>query len=200
MNVLLIGGNGFVGKALIKSLKNNVSYLSRTSNKSEVYNNIKWIQADIFKTDLSTLNIKNIDIAIHLIGTIKNKSLYKKLNTDSVAKTIELCKIHGIKKLVFLSANGGFNSYMVSKLAAENLVKESGLNYLIVKPGLMYGSHRLSSYINILPIKIFAALGFDFFKNVYPLPVDKVAQVISYHLENNINKNILTLNDIKNFS
>ena len=47
MNILLIGGNGFVGQALIKEfMKYNVkvSYISRTQNHSIYKDEATWIQ------------------------------------------------------------------------------------------------------------------------------------------------------------
>lgn len=93
MNILLIGGNGFLGKSLLKeALKNNIniSYLSRHKIKNKELNHINWIQADIF--NIEEINIEEkFDVVIHLVGTIKNKNMYKKLNTQSVAKSIKLC-------------------------------------------------------------------------------------------------------------
>ena len=199
MNILLIGGNGFVGQALIKEFKKykvDVSYLSRTKNHSISKDRATWIQGDIF--DLNNIMIKeSYDIVIHLIGTIKNKNLYSKLNTKSVAQTIKLCQKHNINKLVYFSANGGFKQYFESKVAGETLVKDSKLDYLIVRPGLMYGKDRLTSYFNILPIKFFSKLGITFFKNVYPLPVNKVAESVVNAILNNTDSTIIEINDMK---
>ena len=137
------------------------------------------------------------DIVIHLIGTIKNKNLYSKLNTQSVAQTIKLCQKYNINKLVYFSANGGFRQYIESKAAGERLVKNSKLDYLIVRPGLMYGKDRLTSYFNILPIKFFSKLGITFFKNVYPLPVEKVAESVVKAILNNTNSTIIEIKDMK---
>ena len=67
MNILLIGGNGFVGQALIKEFKKykvDVTYLSRTQNHSISRDDAMWIQGDIF--DLDNITIKeNYNIAIH---------------------------------------------------------------------------------------------------------------------------------------
>ena len=199
MNILLIGGNGFVGKALIKEFKKykvEVSYLSRTQNHSISKDDATWIQGDIF--DLDNVMIKeSYDITIHLIGTIKNKNLYSKLNTESVAQTIKLCQKHNINKLVYFSANGGFRRYLESKVAGEILVKDSKLDYLVVRPGLMYGKDRLSSYFNILPIKFFSKFGITFFKNVYPLPVEKVAKSVVKAILDNTNSTIIDIKDMK---
>ena len=199
MNILLIGGNGFVGQALIKEFTKHkvaVSYLSRTQNHSISKDKAIWIQGDIF--DLDNITIKeNYDIVIHLIGTIKNKNLYSKLNTESVAQTIKLCQKHNINKLVYFSTNGGFKRYLESKAAGETLVKDSKLDYLIVRPGLMYGKDRLTSYFNILPIKFFSKLGISFFKNVYPLPVEKVAESVVKAILDNTDSTIIEIKDMK---
>ena len=199
MNILLIGGNGFVGKALIKEFKKynvKVSYLSRSQNYSMSKDEATWIQGDIFDIENIVINEK-YDIAIHLIGTIKNKNLYSKLNTESVAQTIQLCKKQNINKLVYFSANGGFKQYLESKHNGERLVRDSKLDYLIIRPGLMYGKGRLTSYFNILPIKFFSKLGIPFFKNVYPLPVEKVARSVVKGIFDNTDSPIIEINDMK---
>ena len=199
MNILLIGGNGFVGKALINELRKKrikVTYISRFQNYSISKDEATWIQGDIFDIENIVINEK-YDIAIHLIGTIKNKNLYSKLNTESVAQTIQLCKKQNINKLVYFSANGGFKQYLESKRNGEKLVVDSKLNYLIVRPGLMYGKDRFSSYFNILPIKFFSKLGITFFKNVYPLPVEKVAESLVKTILDNTDSTIIEINDMK---
>ena len=199
MNILLIGGNGFVGKELIKQATNksfNISYLSRNKIVDIDFKNIHWIQGDIFSID--NINIEEkFDIAIHLVGTIKNKQLYKKLNTESVDKSLQLCSKYNIKKLVYFSAKGGFADYYNSKKEGEKIVEQANINYLIVRPGLMYGTNRLSSYFNVIPIKLFATLGINFFRNVYPLPVEKVAESVAKAILNNADSTIIEIKDMK---
>lgn len=199
MNILLIGGNGFVGKEFIKLAANrniNISYLSRNKIKEAEFENISWIQGDIFSIDDIYIEEK-FDVAIHLVGTIKNKQLYKKLNTESIAKSLQLCSKYNIKKLVYFSAKGGFADYYNSKKEGEKIVEQANINYLIVRPGLMYGTNRLSSYFNVIPIKLFATLGISFFKNVYPLPVNKVVTNVINTITNNPTVKYLDLEEIK---
>ncbi|VTX67443.1 NAD-dependent epimerase/dehydratase family protein [Gemella haemolysans] len=199
MNILLIGGNGFVGKALIKEFKKynvKVSYLSRSQNHFISKEEATWIQGNIFDSENIVIN-EEYDIVIHLIGTIKNKNLYSKLNTESVTQTIKLCHKQNINKLVYFSANGGFKQYLESKRNGEKLVVDSKLNYLIIRPGLMYGKESLTSYFNILPIKFFSKLGITFFKKVYPLPVEKVAKSVVKAILDNTDSTIIEIIDMK---
>lgn len=199
MNILLIGGNGFVGKEFIRLAANrniNISYLSRNKIKEAAFESIPWIQGDIFSIDDIYIEEK-FDVAIHLVGTIKNKQLYKKLNTESVAMSLQLCSKYNIKKLVYFSAKGGFADYYNSKKNAEQFFEQSTIDYLIVRPGLMYGTNRLSSYFNVIPIKLFATLGISFFKNVYPLPVSKVVTNVINTITNNPTVKYLDLEEIK---
>lgn len=199
MNILLIGGNGLVGKEFIRLAANrniNISYLSRNKIKEAEFESISWIQGDIFSIDDIYIEEK-FDVAIHLVGTIKNKQLYKKLNTESVAKSLQLCSKNNIKKLVYFSAKGGFADYYNSKKNAEQFIEHSTIDYLIVRPGLMYGTNRPSSYFNVIPIKLFATLGISFFKNVYPLPVSKVVTNVMDTITNNPTVKYLDLEKIK---
>jgi putative NADH dehydrogenase (ubiquinone) len=199
MNILLIGGNGFVGKEFIRLAANrniNISYLSRNKIKEAEFESISWIQGDIFSIDDICIEEK-FDVAIHLVGTIKNKQLYKKLNTESVAKSLQLCSKNNIKKLVYFSAKGGFADYYNSKKNAEQFIEQSTIDYLIVRPGLMYGTNRPSSYFNVIPIKLFATLGISFFKNVYPLPVSKVVTNVMDTITNSPTVKYLDLEKIK---
>ena len=199
MNILLIGGNGFVGTEFIRLAVNrniNISYLSRNKINEAEFKSISWIQGDIFSIDDIYIEEK-FDVAIHLVGTIKNKQLYKKLNTESVAKSLQLCSKYNIKKLVYFSAKGGFADYYNSKKNAEQIIEQSNIDYLIVRPGLMYGTNRLSSYFNVIPIKLFATLGISFFKNVYPLPVSKVVTNVINTITNNPTVKYLDIEEIK---
>lgn len=205
MKLAIVGGNGFIGKSIIKeALINNIKvcYLSRNKGEDPVFKNdsITWLQSDIFNIDINTVKIiENYDILIHLVGIINNKNLYRKINTNSVEQSVELCKKANIKNIVFLSANGGGKEYLDSKLKAENIIKNSNLNYLIVKPGLIYGKDRISSYLPVIPIKILAFFKIKFFEKVYPVSVKKVSKkIISVIINKPLLKDILTLDELKN--
>ena len=61
----------------------------------------------------------------------------------------------------------------------------------------MYGKDRFSSYFNILPIKFFSKFGITFFKNVYPLPVEKVTKTVVKTILENTDSTIIEIIDMK---
>ena len=83
--------------------------------------------------------------------------------------------------LSFLRARPDCGSpYHESKWAAEELVRDSGLDYTILKAGMIYGRgdhliDHLSHAVQTLPV--FATVGFRE-KPIRPIPIDDLADVL----------------------
>ena len=83
------------------------------------------------------LNIENQNIFIHLAS--KSTGSYKnilKSNITYLSEVIEFCNKNNIKKFVFFSAisiNTSEDLYSTSKLLGEKILKESGLDVLIIR-------------------------------------------------------------------
>ena len=118
MNILVTGSNGFLGKSLIKYLKNNTNHSIHEfakNNKLEDLENI----------------ISNIDIVFHFAGINKTteKINFEKVN---VALTKEICRIvskNPKTKLFFASSIQAIddNNYGKSKKKAEQDVSRKAL-------------------------------------------------------------------------
>jgi nucleoside-diphosphate-sugar epimerase len=97
MNILILGGSGFIGRNLVKSLTNTKHNIVSLDSVSEPpRNNITYIQADIRDLDMSELVSEN-DLVIDLIA-YANPSLYVSdpLSTFNICftenlKIVELC-------------------------------------------------------------------------------------------------------------
>lgn len=109
MKVLVSGGTGFIGKALVKKLRNldhEVRVLQRESDAYQYYWNVKenYIDPEAFH---------EIDAIIHLAGAPISEpwtNYYKKVLHDSRIKTANLlfdkAKEFGVNLKVFVSASG----------------------------------------------------------------------------------------------
>ena len=115
---------------------------------------------------------------------------YQRIHIDGTRNVVEAAKRAGVRRIAlmsFLRARPNCGSpYHESKWAAEELVRNSGLDYTIVKAGMVYGRgdhmlDHLSHAFYTLPI--LATVGFKQ-KAIRPLAVDDLTHVLHAALVN----------------
>lgn len=137
-NVLVVGGNGFIGKNIVESLLNhniNVSVYDRT--KFDTIENS--FEGNIFD-DINYNNyFKNIDAVIYLVTTVSPKKsmdnpneAYEK-DVPLLIKTLECCKENKIKRLIFASSGGAIYGDVGNNKAREDNSNQPLNNYGICK-------------------------------------------------------------------
>lgn len=152
--VLIIGGNGFIGKNLVQAFKKKNYKITILDNKQNRNNKIEFIKGDILNLNQLKKNFKNFDYVFNFAGySDLNKSRYDPIKTVNqnilgTVNCLEACKHNKIKRFFYASSlysdtNIG-NFYRCSKKAAEDYTleynKRFGLNYTIIKFGSIYGS------------------------------------------------------------
>lgn len=167
MNVLITGANGFLGSHLIeKSLHKGFSTTAMmrptANNKNlEHLDGFDRVEVDYNSSDQITAALTQSgpqDLIIHNAGLTKSYTLekYIQVNVGITENLIRAIKQAGALKengrLVYVSSlaakgpvgNGGpASNYGVSKLKAEEVVKRSGLKYMIFRPAGIYGSRDI---------------------------------------------------------
>ena len=151
MKILVIGGSGFIGTHLVNCLNEEghdvtVYDLKKSKNISA---NQKYIIGNILDEEKLDDAIKNVEY-VYLFASIadievasENPSKTAKINIIGTINTLESCKKHKIKKIIFASSvyvysrQGGF--YRCSKQSAEIFIEEYykayNLNYTIFRYG-----------------------------------------------------------------
>lgn len=166
MNIFVTGASGFVGTHLIKSLSafekvDNIFALYRREEQIAFLPKIIPVLEDIESLPDIKLDAR-IDMLVHLVGYFKTESqkLCEKINVQGTKNAIAMCKKNNIPRILFLSSINvdlkAKGNYSKSKLAAEEAVKNSGLEYMIIRPSLIYGDRSGSigtiiSYAEKLP-------------------------------------------------
>ena len=98
-------------------------------------------------SDVNDIPKIHCDALVHLIGTGTQtiSSDYESVNVQQTQKIISLCKKSKIKKIIYISGLGVSNDttfgYFISKLKAERLIKESGLDYTILRASYIVGNN-----------------------------------------------------------
>lgn len=148
MNIFITGASGFVGKQLLEhiesdSLFEKVYCLCRKN--TDLPSRFSVINGSL--EDLGKIPPVDADVCIHLAAvtnstTADNDDVFR-INSDGTAEVIGFCKKSNISKIVFLSSVNVYlkekYTYALSKLAAEEHIRNSGLDYSILRCSLVYG-------------------------------------------------------------
>ncbi len=154
MRIAIFGGTGFVGFHLIeflseKNIKINALVRSGSEHKILKNNNITNVSGDIKTGSAITKTIRDCDYVIYNIGILKESletgSTFKGMQYQGLVDVIDHCSEMEIKKFILMSANGiekNVTDYQRTKLAAENYLMQSGLNYTIFRPSVIFGNPK----------------------------------------------------------
>lgn len=199
MKIFITGGTGLLGKDVVLELAKNheIFVLIRNKKGKDIFGgltNVNFIEGTLEEGENFKEKIADCDTIIHMAGTANPKrSMY--VNQELTKKIISLCKNN--QKFIYISSfNASFknkSNYTVSKQMAEKAVMESGLDYLIFRPTLLYNKKgevyilKLVKQIIKFPIAIQPGDGRYFLQ---PLFTGDFAKIISLSL-NNINDRII---------
>ncbi|MEH6769279.1 NAD-dependent epimerase/dehydratase family protein [Maribacter arcticus] len=176
MNILIIGGSGFIGTRLVTDL------LKNENNKIKIFDKVVadtnesiTIQGDVRNIDQLVDVCKGIDVIYNLAAehadNVTPLSLYSDVNIDGAKNIVEAAKINGIKSIVFTSSvaiyglNRGtpneemeakpFNEYGRTKYEAEKIFldwadshKDNSLT--ILRPAVVFGENNRGNVYNLL--------------------------------------------------
>lgn len=139
MNILVIGGTGTVGSQLVSELidrKATVRILTRDPVKVRHADvSAEWVQGDLEAPDSLGKAFDRADAVFLLNGLAKTETSQGITAVDAATKA-------GVPKIVYLSAPMDKPMLQIphirSKIAVEEAIKWSGMNYTILRPNNFY--------------------------------------------------------------
>ena len=194
-DILLIGGNGFVGRVIAAQLQlAGYSVLVPTGHLSaarelRMLPKVHVEEADIHEFDeLQSLcgRIKPNGAVINLVGVLHDKpakpygKVFKAAHVDLPKNIITAMQLHGLKRYLHMSALGadsnGPSMYQRSKGDGEAAVKASNVDWTIFRPSVIFGAQ--DQFINLFAklAKLFPAMPLANHQAKFqPVSVDDVA-------------------------
>jgi uncharacterized protein YbjT (DUF2867 family) len=144
-NILVAGANGTTGRIIIELLKDSDVYrpiaMVRKQEQKDRFEkeNVSVVLADL-EQDLNHA-VTNADKVIFAAGS-KGENVIG-VDQEGAKRLIDASKNAGAKKFIMLSTMGAddpsvsdtLEDYLRAKQNADNYLKDSGLNYTIVRPG-----------------------------------------------------------------
>ncbi len=195
--IFITGATGFVGSEILKLIASeNYEIFALVRDESKLLKNEKIIpvKGDVLKPETYGDCLKGCDILINLIGIIrefpKKNITFENLHVKSVENLINVVKNSDLKRVIHMSANGAREDavalYHKTKFKGEQIVINSGLNYTIFRPSVIYGPN--DEFINMLADLLDKAPVFSYFGKgdqlMQPISVEEVAEAFVKSIEN----------------
>ena len=152
MQVFVTGSTGFVGNHVLHELVekgHQVKALVRPGSEHKLKrpDDVETIPGTVEEIADLIQGMQGCEAAIHLVGIIRafqsRDITFERLHTEAAANVIGAAKEAKVQRLLHMSALGaredGPTAYLRTKFAAEELVRQSGLNYTIFRPSLIFG-------------------------------------------------------------
>lgn len=185
--ILITGATGFVGRNLIKRLSNTSKVRCLIRKDINLGENVHSIKGDLLNIKSLEEATKDIDTVIHSAAIIKSnkKEEFKKVNVKGTKNLVNACVKNGVKRFIHISSCDVIlrnkHDYAYSKLEAEKFVKNSGLDYFIIRPTVIYGKddkENLGILFNIIKKYPFAPVMGKGNYQLQPVYIEDVINII----------------------
>ncbi len=197
--ILVTGATGFVGREIVRQLhaagykmRLLVRDLKEAEPMAKRYG-CELVKGNVVQPESVFLAMKGIEAVIHLVGIIAEtpEMAFETAHIEGTRSVLIAMQRTGVKRYLHMSANGtrpqARSRYHQTKWTAEELVRESGLDWTIFRPSLIYGEHDQS--INVMarvirsPLRFFPNVGGGK-SRVQPIPVEEVARCFVHAVGN----------------
>lgn len=152
MRVAIIGGTGFVGGYLIESLLDaghSVSTMVRPGSENKLHRagQLRIIGGCLSSKNAIEETCEDCDAVIYNVGILREFPrqgiTFEETQFLGVERTIAAAKRAGVSRFLLMSANGvhaNGTPYQDSKYRAEELLRNSGLEFTIFAPSVIFGN------------------------------------------------------------
>lgn len=152
MNVLVVGGSGFIGTYLCRALYergHDVTAMARTPGEADLPPGVETTRGDVTAYDSIEGAFENQDVVVYLVALSPlfepkgGNQRHFEIHTDGARNVVRAAEEHGVERIVHMSALGadpnGPTAYLRAKGQAEEVVTESELSWVVFRPSVVFG-------------------------------------------------------------
>ncbi len=145
MRVVLIGGTGFLGTHVARALLaagHEVWALSRRGRGP--LQEVRYLKGDAARNQGLAEAVTGTDAVFYLAGIIREgEQSFEAVHVEGVRSVVAAMREAGVRRLLHVSAlgarRGTRSRYFETKAKGEAIVRESGLEWTIFRPSLVFG-------------------------------------------------------------
>src|SRR5256712_9892356 len=198
--ILITGATGYIGRHLVARLVadgERPRCLVRDINRAKrllPVDKVELVQGATTSPDSLHAAVQDVDTIIHAAFLTADRKQstgngYEKTNVQGTANLIKAAKKAGVKRIIEISGLGTKpdrpGSYMQGRYLAEKMLKESGLEWTIIQPSVLFGKNApfikgLADLIRTAPVVPLIGGGRIKFQPIY---VEDVVTVVVKALE-----------------
>ena len=145
MRVLVLGGNGFIGRNIVAKLQTQgAQILIGSRNGQNKINTIQVKMQQMLQVEDWLPLLDGVDVVVNSVGILRERKgeSYTDIHTFAVESLADACAQLGVK-LIHISAIGlseaAKSGFITSKYWGEQAILASGANAIIVRPSLLDG-------------------------------------------------------------
>lgn len=183
MKILMTGGTGVIGSPVVAGLLergHTVRLFSRGAQRdAEAFAGRVEARPGSVSDDSAVRGAADeCDAVLHIAGIVSEdppEITFREVNVEGTANLLREAERAGVNRFIYISSLGadrGTSGYHRSKRAAEGLVEGFGGNWLILRPGNVYGPgdgiiSTLLQMVRVLPVVPTVGTGEDPFQPIY---------------------------------
>ena len=148
--ILVTGATGFLGGHLVPRLVgagHKVRCLVRPRSDTSRFAGapVEFAHGDIADQQSVERAAAGAQTLIHLVGIIRERGevTFERLHTEATRNVVQASRVQSVKRFIYVSAVGAAEDaasrYHQTKWHAEQEVRKSGLQYLILRPSIICG-------------------------------------------------------------
>jgi len=152
MDVLVVGGTGFIGTHLCGELAergHDVTALARSPGEADLPDGVDTVMGDVTAYDSIEPAFEGRDAAVNLVALSPlfepkgGNSKHFEVHRDGTENVVQACEEHGVERLTHLSAldadPDANTAYLRAKGEAEDIVTGSDLEWVVFRPSVVFG-------------------------------------------------------------
>ncbi|MBL8671199.1 MAG: NAD(P)H-binding protein [Alphaproteobacteria bacterium] len=147
MRALVLGAAGFVGRHVVAGLLDAghdvVAAARRPAEIARRFPAARAVACDLARDDAAAWRsrLDGVDVVVNAAGLLRDPGL-QAVHVDGPRALYDACKSVGVRRVVLVSAISADpeagTDYARTKLAGEALLRESGLDWVVLRPSLIY--------------------------------------------------------------